>query len=88
MAISIVSIFVGRFMILPFEEGWCDYTVATRFYLLQQDAMNCNFLGLSLGFFEMDGRKLIDSDNIMAAQKLPMRSIHPAPPCLGAPLHC
>ena len=60
VAISIDSIFVEMFMILPFEEGWCDYTVATRFYLLQQDAMNCNFLGLSLRFLRMGGEMPID----------------------------
>lgn len=52
-------------MILPFEEGWCDYTVATRFYLLQQDAMNCNFLGLSLSFLRMDGK--MSADYVFAA---------------------
>lgn len=60
MATSIVSIFVEMFMILPFGEGWCDYTVATRFYLLQQDAMNCNFLGLSLWFLWTDGETHVD----------------------------
>jgi hypothetical protein len=64
VVISIVSIIVEMFMIFPFGEGWCDYTVATGISLLQQDVMNCKFLGLSLRFLRMDGAGLTPVSNL------------------------
>ena len=55
VAINIVSIFVEVFMILPFEEGWCDYTVATTNSLLQQDATNCVISAVIASFQRIEG---------------------------------